>query len=101
VDGAYDVRQEIIKSRLDKAAVKGKGERLTQPGKVAIVFSDPEEAEEMLRHIEFLRSGGYLTGETENLELENLPGVQGLRSLRVGVNLDSQVLADRARIVGL
>ena len=100
MDGAYDVRQEIIKSRLDKAAVKGKKERLTQPGKIAIVYSHAEEAQEMRRHIEFLRSGGYLIGEPENLELENLPGVHGLRSLRVGVNLDSQALAERARIVG-
>ncbi len=30
VDGAYDVRHEIVRSRLDKAVIKG-GERLTQP----------------------------------------------------------------------
>ncbi len=35
VDGAYDVRHEIIKSRLDKALIKGSGERLTQPGRIA------------------------------------------------------------------
>ncbi|MBU2468276.1 MAG: GAF domain-containing protein, partial [Proteobacteria bacterium] len=34
VDGAYDVRHEIIRSRLDKAVISG-GERLTQPGKIA------------------------------------------------------------------
>jgi hypothetical protein len=61
VDGAYDVRHEIIKSRLDKAFVKGGGERLTQPGKIAIVYSHPEEAKEMRHHIEFLQSEGYLT----------------------------------------
>ena len=38
VDGAYDIRYEIIKSRLDKALVKGSSERLTQPGKIAVVF---------------------------------------------------------------
>jgi hypothetical protein len=97
VDGAYDTRQEIIKSRLDKAAVKGGRERLTQPGKIAIVYSHPEEAQELRRHIDFLRSKGYLTGEMENLELETLPGVQGLRSLRVGVNLNSQELSERAK----
>ncbi len=94
VDGAYDIRHEIIKSRLDKAMVKGGNERLTQPGKIAIVYSNPEEAEEMQRHIEFLTSSGYLTGETEILELEELPGVQGLRSLRVGINLESQALSE-------
>ncbi|MFC1895281.1 GAF domain-containing protein [Thermodesulfobacteriota bacterium] len=100
VDGAYDIRQEIIKSRLDKAAVKG-GKRLTQPGKIAIVYSHPEEAEEIRRHVDFLRSEGYLTQEAEDLQLEEMSGVQGLRSLRVGVSLDSQALSESAgRLAG-
>lgn len=97
VDGAYDIRHEIIKSRLDKAVVKGGKERLTQPGKIAIVYSHPEEAAEMRRHIDFLKAEGYLTGKLENLELEPLPGVHGLRSLRIGVNLESQVLSQRIK----
>ena len=32
VDGAYNVRYEIIKKRIDKAVVRGTAERLTQPG---------------------------------------------------------------------
>ena len=40
VDGAYDIRHAIVKSRLDKAVVRGTGERLTQPGKIAIVYSN-------------------------------------------------------------
>jgi hypothetical protein len=97
VDGAYDIRHEIIKSRLDKASLKGKGERLTQPGKIAVVYSHPEEAQEMLRHIDFLRSEGYLTGDVENLELEQLPGVKGLRALRASVNFDSKALSERVK----
>jgi hypothetical protein len=58
VDGAYDIRHEIIKARIDKALVKGGKERLTQPGQVAIVYSSPEEGHEMRRHIEFLSSFG-------------------------------------------
>ena len=95
VDGAYDIQQEIIKSRLDKAVVKGAGDRLTQPGKIAIVYSHTEEAREVLRHIEFLQSEGFLNGERETLELEDLPGLQGLKSLRVGVNLESQALSQQ------
>ena len=91
VDGAYDIRQEIIKSRIDKAVVKGGQERLTQPGKIAIVYSHTDEAREMRQHIDFLRSEGYLTGEVEDLELAGLPGVEGLKSLRVGVDLESRV----------
>ncbi|MBW1778266.1 MAG: GAF domain-containing protein, partial [Deltaproteobacteria bacterium] len=87
VDGAYDIRHEIIKSRIDKAVVKEKDERLTQPGKIAVVYSHPKEGREIRRHIEFLKSEGWLTGSTESLELGDLPGVQGLKALRVEVNL--------------
>ena len=95
VDGAYDIRQEIIKSRIDKAVVKKDGERLTLPEKIAIVYSHPEEVQEIRRHIDFLQKEGYLTGEVEDLELEDLPGVQGLKSLRIGVNLESKALSKR------
>jgi hypothetical protein len=98
VDGAYDIRHEIIKSRIDKATVKGKAERLTQPGKIAVVYSSPEEATEMGRHIEFLRKKGYLKGQVEDLRLEDISGVQGLKAYRVSVNLDSKALADRVAL---
>ena len=94
VDGAYDTRHEIIKSRIDKAVVKDTGERLTQPGKIAVVYSHPNEAWEMRRHIDFLQSEGYLTDELELLDLDDMPGVHGLKALRVGVDPTSQVLAD-------
>lgn len=97
VDGSYDIRQEIIKSRLDKAEVKGRRERLTQPGKIAIVYSQPQEAKEIRHHINFLCSHGYLTGEIEEMELEELPGVRGLRCLRVGVDLESKVLMETVK----
>ena len=32
VDGAYDIRYEIVKKRIDKAVVQGTAERVTQPG---------------------------------------------------------------------
>jgi len=101
VDGAYDTRHEIIKSRIDKAVVKGLGERLTQPGKIAIVYSHPGEAEEMRRHVDFLCSEGYLAGEVESLELEDLPGVHGLKCLRVSVDLESSALLERSERVAL
>jgi len=96
VDGAYDVRHEILKSRIDKAVIKGSGERLTQPGKLAVVFSQPDEARDVERHIDFLRGEGFLAGETERVGLDNLPGVQGLEALRVAVDLDSPALAEVA-----
>jgi hypothetical protein len=86
VDGAYDVRHEIIKSRLDKAMVKGGRERLTQPGKIAIVYSHPKEGRDIRRHIDYLQSREHLLGDLETIDLEDLPGVQGLKALRVSVN---------------
>jgi len=94
VDGSYDVRHEILKSRIDKARVKETSERLTQPGKIAIVYSHPEEAREMRRHIEFIRDAGFLKGDMERLDLGDLPGVQGLKAFRVDVDLESPVLAE-------
>jgi len=87
VDGAYDVRQEIIKSRIDKALVKGTGQRLTQPGKLAVVYSNPLEGRQLRQHIEYLVSRKKFHDDLEALELEDLPDVRGLKAFRVPVNL--------------
>ena len=94
-EGTYDVRHEIVRSRIQKAEIKGTGERLTQPGQIAIVYSHLEESREMRRHIEFLQSEGYLAGGIQSLELADLPGLQGLRALRVTVNLQHPGFAER------
>jgi hypothetical protein len=88
VDGAYNIRYEIIKKRIDKAVVRGTNERLTQPGKIAIVYTQLKEAAEYRGYIEYLRHRRYLGPEVEDLELEELQGVQGLRALRVAVEID-------------
>jgi len=93
VDGAYDMAHEIIRSRIDKSVVKGTNERLTQPDKISIVYSRPDEASEIQRHITFMQSQEFLGHDVEWLDLEDLPGVQGLKALRVSVNLGSQELA--------
>ncbi|HEX9479829.1 MAG TPA: GAF domain-containing protein [Methylomirabilota bacterium] len=95
VDGAYDIRYEIVKKRIDKALVQGTSERVTQPGKVALIYSQPGEAQEYRAYIEYLQGLGYLTGGVEQLDLEELQGVQGLRALRVQVALDSPKLQER------
>jgi hypothetical protein len=88
VDGAYNIRYEIIKKRIDKVHIKDSNERLTQPGTLAIVYSQNHEANEYLEYIEFLQSQGLLTGEVEKFDLEDLQGVSGLRGLRVGINFN-------------
>ncbi len=101
VDGAYDIRYEIVKKRIDKALVQGTAERVTQPGKVAIVYTQPGEALEYRAYIEYLQSIGYLTGSVEQLELGELQGVQGLRALRVQVALDNPRLQERINLADL
>ena len=86
VEGAYNARYEIIKKRVDKAHIKGTKERITQPGKIAIVYSQEQDANEYKQFISFLQSKGYFKKEIEDLELENLQGINGLRALRVEVN---------------
>jgi GAF domain-containing protein len=90
VDGAYDIRHEIIKSRLDKATVKGNGERLTQPGRLAVAYSQPDEGFEMRRHIEFLTSTGFTCDDLELVDIEDVSGVKGLKAMRVGINLEKE-----------
>lgn len=94
VDGAYNIRYEIIKKRIDKVRIKETNERLTQPGKIAIVYTQPKEATEYMEYIEFLQNHKLLKTEVENLELEELQGVVGLKALRVEVELDELVKPD-------
>jgi hypothetical protein len=85
VDGAYNIRYEIVKKRIDKAWVRGRREQLTQPGRIAIVYSHEREAAEYREYIEFLQSRGYITDPIEHLELEDLQGASGLQAIRVTV----------------
>jgi hypothetical protein len=84
VDGAYNIRYEILKKRIDKAYIKGTTERLTQPGKLSIVYSQDWEADEYLQYIQYLQSIEYLDSNLERLELQDLQGTAGLQAFRVG-----------------
>jgi len=86
VDGAYNIRYEIIKKRIDKATVLGTGERLTQPGTIALVYTQSREVVEYYEYIDYLQDRGLLEPGVEELELEELQGVKGLLALRVKVN---------------
>ena len=89
VDGAYNVRYEIMKKRIDKARIKNTGERLTQPGKIAIVYSQIKEVDEYKEYVEYLQANGTLTDELEDVELEDLQGMSGLKALRVTLNMQT------------
>jgi len=87
IDGAYNMRYEIVKKRIDKARIRGTHERLTQPGTLAIVYSQAQEALEYQAYIAYLQAAGYLNPGIEHLELEDLEGAQGLCALRVTVEM--------------
>lgn len=88
VEGAYNIRYHIIKKRIDKVNIRGSLERLTQPGKIAIVYFNERDAAAYIGYIEQLQKQGVLQNNLEHLELEELQGVTGLKALRVGVNMD-------------
>ncbi|MEP6627479.1 MAG: GAF domain-containing protein, partial [Ginsengibacter sp.] len=88
VDGAYNARYEIIKKRIDKAIVKETGERLTQPGKIAIIYSSEKEAKEYLNYIHYLQFINYISADVEWLTLKDLQGMTGLKALRISIMYD-------------
>ena len=85
VDGTYNARYEIVKKRVDKAYIKGTTERVTQKGKISIVYSQKEDEREYLRYVKFLQSKKYLDDDIEIVELQDLQAVTGLKAIRVSV----------------
>ncbi|MFK7783001.1 GAF domain-containing protein [Psychroserpens sp.] len=85
VDGTYNARYEIVKKRVDKAYIKGTSERVTQKGKISIVYSQKQDEIEYMRYIKFLQSKKYLDNDMEIVELQDLQAVTGLKAIRVSV----------------
>jgi len=63
---------------------------LTQPGKIAIVYSQHRELEEYLEFIEYLQNERLLGDEIEHLDLEDTQGISGLKAVRVNVILPTE-----------
>tara|TARA_R110002050_G_scaffold300830_1_gene473861 strand:+ start:37753 stop:40137 length:2385 start_codon:yes stop_codon:yes gene_type:complete len=85
VDGTYNARYEIVKKRVDKAYIKGTKERVTQKGKISIIYSQKQDENEYLRYIKFLQFKHYLDTDVEIVELQDLQAVTGLKAIRVSV----------------
>lgn len=88
VEGAYNIRYQVIKKRIDKVTIMNTNERLTQPGKIAIVYFTENDANEYRSYISYLQKNGTLLDDMEELMLEELQGVKGLKALRVGVRFN-------------
>ncbi|WP_370226572.1 GAF domain-containing protein [Mesoflavibacter sp.] len=85
VDGTYNARYEVVKKRVDKAYIKGTDERITQKGKLTIVYSQKEDEKEYLQYVKFLQAKKRLANNLEILELDDLQGVTGLKAIRVDI----------------
>lgn len=88
VEGAYNIRYQMIKKRIDKVHIRNTGERLTQPGKIALIYFNKRDVEDYLPYVQYLQETGVLETDTEELELEDLQGLSGLRALRLGVKYE-------------
>lgn len=96
VDGTYNARYEVIKKRIDKAHVKDSIERITQQGKIVIVYAKHEEAEEYKKYIAMLQAKRILDETIEEFEVEDLQAVSGLKALRVTVLYEHAPCANNA-----
>ena len=85
IDGAYNIRYEVIKKRIDKAFIKGTRERITQQNKITVIFSKLEEELDYMKYINLLQDKGILAPKIEEFEVEDLQGVSGLKAIRVAV----------------
>lgn len=90
VEGGYNIRYHIIKKRIDKVNLRNSRERLTQPGKISLIYFNQKEADEYISFINHLQDKKVLNDDLEFLELEELQGVSGLKALRVGVNVKEE-----------
>jgi len=88
VDGAYNVRYEMIKKRIDKARIKNSEVRLAQPQKLCIVFSNRLIEREYLKYLEFLQSKKYIGSNIEVVDVEELQGASGMKAILAEINLN-------------
>lgn len=85
VDGTYNARYEVVKKRVDKAYIKGTNRRITEKGKLVIVYSQKSDEKEYKRYLSFLQSKHYIDKKVEVVELDDLQGVTGLKALRADI----------------
>jgi hypothetical protein len=85
VDGTYNARYEVVKKRVDKAVIKGTEERVTQKGKITVIYSQKQDELEYLKYVKFLQSKKLLSETVEIVDVEDLQGVTGLKAIRVPI----------------
>lgn len=89
VSGNSDVRYQVIKKRIDKACIKNTTERIVQPEYLTIVYMNEIDKVEYIKYIEFLKKKFYFIGVIQDLEIEDLQDITGLKALRIKIDLDN------------
>ncbi|EAW36814.1 GAF domain-containing protein [Lyngbya sp. PCC 8106] len=90
VRGTRDIRYEIVKKRIDKGVDLETQERITQPGKLTIVYSTEEESDEYQQYLRYLTRENWVESQLEVGSVAPLPGVNGLKYIRVKVIADKE-----------
>ncbi|MEP2937354.1 MAG: GAF domain-containing protein [Gilvibacter sp.] len=85
VDGTYNARYEVVKKRVDKAYIKGTDQRVTEKGKLVIVYSQKSDEKEYMRYLSFMQSKQYIGPNIQIVDLDDLQGVTGLKALRADI----------------
>ncbi|UFH54274.1 GAF domain-containing protein [Spirosoma sp. KNUC1025] len=88
VEGSYSIRYEVVKKRIDKAYILDTHERLTQPGTIALVYANHQDVAPYLPLIETMRDQQQIQPTVDQIELEPLQGVFGMKALRLHINFD-------------
>lgn len=85
VDGYNNAKYEIIKKRVNKAFVKNSNNRVNEPGKICVIYTEESIKDEYVEFFNQLISDGLLEPTIEFLEIENLQGIDGLLALRATI----------------
>jgi hypothetical protein len=88
VEGAYNIRYEILKKRIDKAKIKDSSERITKAGYLTVVYSHTDEEIEYKNYLKFLIAKNLLVNALEELEVEDLQGLKGLKAFRLPIQTE-------------
>jgi len=91
VNGYNNAKYEIVKKRISKAFIKDSTERVNQPGKICIIYSEDLLREEYTNYINLLIKDNFLKNDIEYLEVNDLQGINGLFAIRVSINYDRDI----------
>lgn len=85
VEGDSNIRYEMTKKRIEKVHIKNTEERLTQPGKIAIVYFKKEDIEDILTFIPEMQKEGSIDNNIEYVNLEDIKSLGDLKAVRLTV----------------